>query len=184
MTAVERWLDRALLGIMYAAAVALALMVFHITADVLCRYLLNRPFTNTVEVVSFYYMIAVVFLPLAFVERKSEHIEVELFTQYLPLKARNILFILARLFAVLSFGALAYQTFLDALNYTEIREAPMGSSLEIWPTRYILPLSFVVLMITMLLHAAKAALNLDSEKPQGDGPDYGEELLPPEGDGA
>lgn len=184
MAAVERWLDRMLLGIMYASAAALALMVFHITADVLFRYLLNQPFANTVEVVSFYYMIAVVFLPLAFVERKSEHIEVELFTQYLPLRARNSLFILARLFAVAFFGALAYQTFLDALNYMAIREEPMGSSLEIWPTRFILPFSFVVLMITMLLHAAKAILNIDREKPQGDGPDYGEEPLSSEGEGA
>lgn len=172
MQTVERYLNHGLLAMMIVAAAALGLMMFHITLDVFFRYAFNRPFAETVDVVAYYYMIAVVFLPLAFVERRSEHIEVELFTQHLPVRVRNLLFIAARLFAVAFFGVLAWQTYLDALGYMAIREAPMGSRIEIWPSRFLLPLSFVVLMVTMLLHALKAALDLGAEKPQGDGPAF------------
>lgn len=184
MDAVERWIDRALLVIMILASVALASMMLHVTLDVFLRYAFNRPLADTVEVVSFYYMIAVVFLPLAFVERNSEHIEVELFTQKLPLKIRNGLFIAARLFAVGFFGILTYITYIDAVGYMAIRETPMGSDLRIWPTRFLLPLSFAILMITMLLHTAKAVINFDREKPQGDGPEYARDDLDPESEGA
>ena len=43
---------------------ALILMMLHIAADVVARYIFNAPLHGTVEIVSAYYMVAVVFLPL------------------------------------------------------------------------------------------------------------------------
>jgi len=175
MAGIERWLDRLILAAIIIAGCGLALMMVHIVADVTWRYLFNRPLVDTVETVSYYYMIAVVFLPLAYVERRSEHIEVELFVQHLPVSIRNVLYLLGRLTAIAFFGILTYQTWLDALDYMRIREVPMGSSLEIWPSRFILPLSFTLLIAALLLHAVRAVLHLRRAKPQGDGPAFARE---------
>lgn len=176
MTALQKWIDWTILGMMLLAGAGLIMMMLHISADVGARYFFNDPIRDTVETVSYYYMIIVIFLPLAFVERKSEHIEVELVVQFLSTRVRNILYIIARLFGAAFFAALAYETWFDAMHYLRIREVPMGSSLEIWPARFILPVSFAVLILSMLLHAMKAALALGHPKPQGDGPIYARDV--------
>ena len=60
---------------------AVGLMMFHITFDVFGKYLFNAPLPATLEIVSHYYMVVVVFLPLAMVEKRDAHISVEVLTQ-------------------------------------------------------------------------------------------------------
>ncbi|MCC6001947.1 MAG: TRAP transporter small permease [Pararhodobacter sp.] len=62
-------------------AIALLAMMLHISADALSRWLFNNPFPGTLEIVSYYYMVAVVFLPLAMVQRMREHIRVDILAQ-------------------------------------------------------------------------------------------------------
>lgn len=175
MIAFERWIDRAILVMLIVAGAGLVAMMLHVTADVLMRYFFNWPIRDTIETASYYYMILVVFLPLAFVERKSEHIEVELFVQLLGVRPRNLLYVAGRLFSMVFFGILAYVSWIDAIDYARIRETPMGSDLEIWPSRFALPIGFGLLVLAMALHAAKALMHLRQVKPQGDGPAYARE---------
>jgi hypothetical protein len=49
-------------------AAIITLMALHVIADVSCRYLLNQPLPGTIEIVSLYYMVAVIYLPLAYVQ--------------------------------------------------------------------------------------------------------------------
>ena len=58
-------------------------MMVHITIDVIGRVVFNNPFDATIEVVSAYYMVAVSFLPLAYISRHEGQIIVELFTRNL-----------------------------------------------------------------------------------------------------
>jgi len=66
------------------AAAFLVLMALHITVDVVLRLMFGGAFPGTLEIVSFYYMVYAVFLPLAFVERRGEHIEVDAFFNLMP----------------------------------------------------------------------------------------------------
>src|SRR6266567_2009403 len=68
--------------LMVPAGIALILMMLHVNADVVGRLLLNHPIPVTIEVVSYYYMVAVIFLPLAAVERADHHIAVDLLSQH------------------------------------------------------------------------------------------------------
>lgn len=178
METLERWIDRAILIMLVVAGAGLVAMMVHVTADVLMRYFFNYPIRDTIETASYYYMILVVFLPLAFVERKSEHIEVELFVQFLGIRLRNLLYAAGRLFSIVFFSILAYASWIDAIDYARIRETPMGSDLEIWPSRFALPIGFGLLVLAMALHAVKALMNLRQPKPQGDGPAYAQEDRP------
>ena len=65
----------------YVGGVGIVLMMVHIVIDVLGREVVGTPLDGTTEIVSFYNMVAVTFLPLAFVAHHEGHILVELFTR-------------------------------------------------------------------------------------------------------
>ena len=46
-------------------------MMLHITADVVGKFVFNRPLPGTIPIVSQYYMVIAAFLPLAMVEKLS-----------------------------------------------------------------------------------------------------------------
>ncbi|HCP81835.1 MAG TPA: TRAP transporter small permease, partial [Octadecabacter sp.] len=71
--------------VLMAIAIALAaVMMLHVTLDVILSQFIAEPMPMTVDLVSFYYMVGLVFLPLAFVETKNEHIDVDLIHAVLP----------------------------------------------------------------------------------------------------
>ena len=69
--------------------VAIILLMLHVVADVMGRELFRFPLEGTLEIVSFYYMVAVTFFPLAYVCHNEGHISVELFTKNLPRRGNH-----------------------------------------------------------------------------------------------
>ena len=49
------------------AGIIIMVMMIHISADVAAKYLLNDPIDGTLEIVAAYYMVVIVFFPLAYV---------------------------------------------------------------------------------------------------------------------
>lgn len=149
-----RLVDRALLAV---GCVFLALMMLHVTLDVALRYLFNAPIIGTLETVSYYYMIFAVFLPLAYVERRGEHIRVDLFAQLLPTWLQFALYLLACLCGLVFFGLLAYQGLLDAWRSTARLETVMSNFLfYIWPSRWALPLGFAAICLALVANVLTA----------------------------
>lgn len=138
----------------WIAGVALILMMLHIAADVVARYIFNAPLHGTVEIVSAYYMVAVVFLPLAMIERSNGHIVVELVTQHLPRRGQDVLIGIIALASALYFGAFTWRTWGDALNKYAVGESALGTvQVTVWPTRFYLPIGCGLITI-VLLHKA------------------------------
>ena len=61
----------------FFACVAVVLMMAHISLDVLLRWI-GLPIPATVTIVPHYYMLPIVFLPLALAEKNDAHITVEI----------------------------------------------------------------------------------------------------------
>lgn len=151
----------------------LLLMLAQITLDVALEYFFDAPIEGNLEIVSVYYMVGVAFLPLALVELRHEHIRVELIVRFLSRRSQNYLYAFGSLVTAVFFGLLTYQTLLDALHALEIREKIMGSILvTIWPSRFILPASFLMMLLAALLHALRAIADPEhfepSEAPERD----------------
>lgn len=151
-------IGRILAGVSTALAwlggAALILMMLHISADVVARYIFNSPLHGTVEIVSAYYMVAVVFLPLAMIERANGHIVVELVTQHLPRRGQDVLIAIVALVSALYFGTFAWRTWGDALNKYAVGESALGMvQVTIWPTRFYLPVGCALIAL-VLLHKA------------------------------
>ena len=130
------------------------LMMIHVNVDVFSRYLFNRPVPGTLEIVSNYYMVAVVFLPLAMVERNNAHISVELVSQHLPLRPRMLLIAFASLASAAYFAAFTWQTWFDAIAKFELGEYIRGQIAIInWPSRFVLPLGCALITLVLLYNA-------------------------------
>lgn len=145
---IVRWLN---LGLVVLAGLSMVLMMAHITLDVGIRYFLNGQIVGTLEVVSFYYMVALVFLAFGHVEFRNENIRVDLFAQMMPRGAQFALYMLACGLGLLFFGMLFWQTLLDAISSTRRGEDAMANfTFYLWPARWALPLGFAGAFLAVL----------------------------------
>lgn len=125
------------------AAFSVLAILLAISLDVVLRTTLSAPLTGTMEVVSFYFMIPVVFLPIMMLEVRGEHIDTDLFYRFFPVAAKRLSVIVSGLLSVGIYGLLTYITFEQAVSSTARGEVAMGVNLmPVWPVRWILPLAF------------------------------------------
>ena len=147
---IKRLMDGASNLFALIAGAAVILMMLHINLDVAMRYIFSAPFPNTIEIVSSYYIVAIVFLPLALVERLNANIVVEILAQYLPKRSAEILIAIVAMVSAAYFGCLTWTTGADAFEKYQVGEVALGNSqITIWPTRFYLPIGcgFLVLML-------------------------------------
>ena len=158
MRIIQATVDRLSLWLAYVGGVAVLLMMLHVSADVLCKYLFNLPIVATLEIASNYYMVAVVFLPLAVIEREGSHIYVEVFTAGLRTRAQAVLDVGAMLLATFYVAALFVTSVEVAIQKTSINEIwfAMYFDLSIWPARWLIPAGCLLLMMQFALKGIRA----------------------------
>ena len=161
-----RWVSRAAAGL---AGVSLILMMLQTVADVVLRYLFNMPIEGNLEIVSYYHMVAVVFLPLGLVELRHEHINVDLFINWFSRRNRNLFYVLASAIGIFFVSMLFYRSFLDAVTATRINDVIMGSILiTVWPAKWALPIGFGCLLLAIAANVVMAVRNIATYEPGGD----------------
>lgn len=111
MKVLVRFADGLAVAMMVLGGVALFALLFHIVLDVFLKAVFNQPIPATLEIVSYYYMVAIAFLPVAYVQKNREHISVDLFT--MGFGARG----LALIDAIVSVITIAYTATLTWLVY-------------------------------------------------------------------
>jgi len=148
--------------IMLVGSLLLGLMVVHTTLDVIMSYAARQPVEGTVEIVSRYYMVAVVFLPLAFIQAADKHIVAELlserFSERMQLLCQCLTWVLMGAFG----AALAWQSSLEAMRMTAINEQFQTSTYFIptWPSRWIPVFSGALIVAQALVSLAKDILRV------------------------
>jgi TRAP-type C4-dicarboxylate transport system permease small subunit len=155
MKAFERLLSRLTDISAIVGGLAMVVMMLQVTADVLGKYILNHPVPATLETVSSYYMVALVFLPLGFVTKHHEHIIVELFTQGLSPRPLSFFTGLANVLAAAYVFTLAWRGMDEAIYMTGIRESWETSiwDMQVWPSRWFVPIGCGLMFLYMLIHA-------------------------------
>ena len=137
-------------------SVGVVVMLVHICAYVIGRHVAASPVPATVEIVSNYYMVLIAFLPLAWAERRGDMISVEVFGHLFrgPLRRLDAAFVAA--VTALAYSILAYTTWLVAMREFAVKSYVISLSMTIpvWPSYFILPLSFGLAMVVCLLRVA------------------------------
>ena len=147
---VARGIDLCMLRIACAAA---ALMMVQISVDVVSKLLLGRPIIATIEIVSTYYMVALVFLPLAFVDRTGGHIAADLLTRAMGRRSRALTLWLMDLLVLVTIGLLFWYTLDEAIRRTVDGEVWRSGEylLPVWPSRWLLPIGSGMMAISVLV---------------------------------
>jgi TRAP-type C4-dicarboxylate transport system permease small subunit len=152
---IRQVLDRLTDLAMLVAEVAIALMMLHITAEVLMRWLFKHSLDAVPEIVAYYYMAGLIFFALAHVTRTNNHIAAEIFTQNLTLRARESLEGIIALAMCGFMTIIAWQTTTEAIAMTSASEIHQAATVNLpkWPARWFLPVGSALMALYSLLIA-------------------------------
>jgi TRAP-type C4-dicarboxylate transport system permease small subunit len=152
MTAIGRLLRRTTDLTMIIGLIAVALMMFHITIDVVGKFAMNEPVPATIALVSSYYMVVIAFIPIAYAETRNSHITVEVMTELLPWRAQLHLYSWSYLISALVYGLLTYRSWNEAMRAQEAGSFIMeqGTKLLVWPSYYLLPIGCGLMTVVLI----------------------------------
>jgi TRAP-type C4-dicarboxylate transport system permease small subunit len=153
MSRLLAWLQKPIDLLLWIGLAAGFLMMTHVTIDVTCRYLLNRPIEGTTEIVAAYYMVVVAYLPWAWLASHDRHIVAGVFQRLGTPRFEFWLEIAVKLFTLLYVCVFTYQTFLAALQRTHAGEVWLAGTmyLPVWPSRWMLPIAGAFMAVYLVL---------------------------------
>lgn len=140
--------------LMFVGGFGVIAMMLNIVMDVVAKLVWNAPIQGTVEMSSYYYMVALVMLPMAFVEMQDQQISVDLLFNHFPNWLQKGALIFSCLAAAVILAVMAWRTGLDAVRALRVGEVVMGGrEVIVWPSRMALPLGFGLASLAALLRA-------------------------------
>ncbi|MDO9526058.1 MAG: TRAP transporter small permease [Gemmobacter sp.] len=160
-------LDRLNAACAWLAGLAVALMMVHICADVIGKYLMNAPVPGTIAIVTQYYMPVLTFLPLAYVHHKRAHISVEVVTTRFSARLQRWLYVGALVIGCAIFGLMAQLAWGEAMSKYGIGTFALEQNWRIvtWPAYFLPFVGYGLLAIYMALQAVRYLTGLASLEP-------------------
>jgi TRAP-type C4-dicarboxylate transport system permease small subunit len=162
MSTVERllrWLEIPINLLLWIALIAGFLMMIHVGVDVTGRTAFNQPLQGTTEIVSGWYMVAICYLPWAWLTRNDNHIVAGIFERIGTAWFGYWLEVLVKVFMLVYVGIFGWQTALRAISQTragEVWEAA-GGFIPVWPSRWVLPIGAGLMAIYLALRVIRDA---------------------------
>jgi TRAP-type C4-dicarboxylate transport system permease small subunit len=134
------------------AGIAVAIMMVQVSIDAVMRYVFNAPLPGTISFVSHYYMLIVVFLPLAAPEWKSGHISVDIVTNQFPDWLNRHIARWTHLYGAAIYAAITYASWGEAVAKfnTSARVIDSNLSILIWPGYFMLPIGCGLMTLVLL----------------------------------
>ena len=130
----------------FVGAVGVILMMIHVCADILARTITGASLPATVEIVSYYYMVLVAFLPLAWVERRDGMISVELIEFMMSPRLIKISDAMVAALGTVIYAVMAYATWITAVkNYvTGTFVVALQVKIITWPGYFLPSIGFAL----------------------------------------
>lgn len=136
----------------WLAGLSVALMMFHVMADVAGKYLLHMPVPSTAEVVANYYMIASVFLALAYIEARGSAISVDLIYDNVGERGKAIMRKIGQVGTLAFYVGLGWFSWDIAMRAFRVNESVDGLwRITVWPAKFMLPLGLAIACVVLLL---------------------------------
>jgi len=151
----------------WVGMVAMLLMAFHVGINISYRWATGRDIEMTLEIVTYYYMVALVYLPMAFIDRAGGHITADLFSQFLPPRVVRYVDVFFRVLLAAFFAVLAWITLRDAIERTIDGEAVMSAfgPFDVWASRWSVPIGFGLACIYTVVLALKQLVENTTDRP-------------------
>lgn len=149
---------------------AIALMMIHVTADIVARFFINKPLPGTITFVAHYYMIIAIFLPLAYTEQCKAAISVELISGFFSPKMNRFVDMFGSLFVSVTAFLITYVSWGVALKNLASKTSVMQGDYTIptWPSYFILCFGAGLLGVYCLVKFLLFAMNKDNNQMIGE----------------
>lgn len=148
-----RWLEVPIKLLLWVGLLAGFLMMVHVGADVTGRTAFNHPLPGTTEIVSGWYMVAICYLPWAWVTRHDNHIVAGVFEHIGSRRFGYWLEVVVKVLLLAYVSLFAWQTAVRAAEQTRVGEVweAAGGFVPIWPSRWVLPIGAAVMGLYLVL---------------------------------
>jgi len=145
----------------FVAAVVLCAVMLIVSADVAMRYVFNRPFGWTYDLISLYLMGALFYFALSPTFAQGAHISVDVIAHRLSPRIRRLLQVIIALVSALLFATIAW--FAAGRTWDDFQSGAATSGEILWPTwlsDVLVPLGCALLTARLILHALGHAMSL------------------------
>lgn len=147
-----RLVDRTLWVTDALGIAVIIVMMIHVTLDVAVKYFGLPPLAGTTEIVSYWYMPVIAFLPLAAVERQNAHIRADLLEQFGSAFLVRAGEIVAHIVSAGFYLLFAYTGWWAAQEKREIGAFVMGvDAVVTWPTYYMVPIGCLLMALMVII---------------------------------
>ena len=149
MFAIGKFLSWLAKGSSLIGTICVVMMMLHVTADVIGRYMFNAPLAGTIVIVANYYMIILVFLAIGVAEEKKAHISVEFITDLMPQKVQNGFSVFSSILTVIVISLLVVAGFTEAMKKTNIGATLVEGSqmIEVWQSYWAIPVGAALMVL-------------------------------------
>lgn len=137
--------------------IAAVAMVVNVAVDVASRSLFNQPIQATNQLVSYWWMLPLVFFGLAAAQRFGEHTDLPVIHARLSDRGQAIITLVALACTTVFVIQLGWFGLQNALEQASIGEYDASTGVTIWPPRFAVPiacLAFVMVALAQMLRAA------------------------------
>jgi len=135
------------------SAVATFVMMVLVVANVVGRYLLNRPLTGTLEFTESL-LVLIIFLSVALTQYDGGHIRVTLLTRRLPRRWARALGVFCMLCGAAFFAWCGYAAWIFAAQAYSFNEQEWGTVVfPLWPMKFVVFIGIALLAVQFLLDA-------------------------------
>ena len=152
-----QWLEYPIHALLWLGMLAAVFMMFHVSADVVGRTVFNHPLEGTTEMVSAYYMVAVSYLPWAWIARNDAHIRVETFTAFASPRFIKWLDLVVKIVTAIGVAFFVWRATLRAIQTMNSGEVWQAGTkyLLIWPSRWVLPVAGGLMVLYLIVRIAE-----------------------------
>lgn len=172
MRALERLTEKLAVTLALLGTLGIVAIVLHVSLDIILRSTIRVSMPATLEMVTRYYMMLLALVPLAWVERNNDMIAVELFSGLWGPAQRRWLDVAIALFSVVIYLFFTWATWGKAVEQWSIGAyvTTLDKRLPVWPTYFILPVSFGLAALVCALRSLRGLIGLPlaSSQPQQD----------------
>lgn len=143
------------------ACAALAVATLHIFVDAISTKLFLAPIGGTFQLVTYYYMVALFFLPLGYAEAQGAHISADLIYSALPRSLRRVAATGNYVLLTLFLAFLTWHAGVKAIRQTGIGDYQEVADwqLLLWPSRWIAVAGLLAMLAVSALKAIEIAVS-------------------------
>lgn len=157
--------DLSLNALALIGALAILALMIHVISDVALRNLVNQPVPATYEIVTNYYMVALAFIPLAWIEKSGGMVSVEVIEVILGPRGVWVSDKIVAVISTVIYLMLAWVTFEASLKTYAAGTFVMAQNVPIptWPAYFLPPLGF---LLTAVVTVSRLLTPFDPSKSQ------------------